>query len=120
MTVETQEEDSDTVAAGTVIRQELLEPGTMFNPGTSTTIRLVYSAWPTITIPDDLIDQSIEDAIAELEALNVKVVTSNLDFSGLSSEEIANLKTGVVISVEPEGGSEYTQRDDNYVILYYY
>ena len=120
MTVETQEEESDTVAAGTVIRQELLEPGTMFNPGTSTTIRLVYSAWPTITIPDDLIDQSIEDATAELEALNVKVVTSNLDVSGLSSEEIANLKTGVVISVEPEGGSEYTQRDDNYVILYYY
>lgn len=120
MTVETKEEASDTVAAGTVIRQELLEPGTMFNPGTSTTIRLVYSAWPTIVIPDNLIDLPIEEATAQLEALNVKVVTSNLDVSGLSTDEIANLKTGVVISVEPEGGSEYTQRDDNYVILYYY
>ena len=62
----------------------------------------------------------IEDAVKELEDLKVQVLTSNLDTAGLSDNEIANLKTGVVISVDPQEGDTYTQQEDNYVILYYY
>ena len=50
----------------------------------------------------------------------MQVLKSNLDTTGLSDNEIANLKTGVVISVDPQEGDSYTQREDNYVILYYY
>ena len=38
----------------------------------------------------------------------------------MSQEELDNLDVGVVVDVEPETGSEYTQMEDNYVILYYY
>lgn len=120
MTVETQEEDSDEAEPGTVIRQELLEPGQMFNPDIKNTIRLVYVSYPTVVIPDDLVGKPLEEAVAELEAMDVQVLTSNLDFSGLSDQEIANLQTGVVISSDPEGGSTFTLSDDNYVTLYYY
>lgn len=120
MTVETQEEDSDEAEPGTVIRQELLEPGQMFNPDIKNTIRLVYVSYPTVVIPDDLVGKPLEEAVAELEAMDVQVLTSNLDFSGLSDQEIANLQTGVVISSDPEGGSTFTLSDENYVTLYYY
>jgi serine/threonine protein kinase/beta-lactam-binding protein with PASTA domain len=120
MTVETQEEDSEEADPGIVIRQELLEPGQMFNPDISNTIRLVYVSYPTVVIPDDLVGKPLEDAVAELEAMGVQVLTSNLDFSGLSDQEIANLQTGVVISSDPEGGSTFTLSDENYVTLYYY
>ena len=34
--------------------------------------------------------------------------------------EISNLETGIVMKSDPEFGQEYTQKEDNYVILYYY
>ena len=94
--------------------------GTMFNPEAASEVTLVYASYPTITIPDDLNGKTIEEATAELEALGVKVLTSNLDTSSLTEEEIGNLQTGVVISSDPQAGSEFTQKEDNYVILYYY
>ncbi len=118
--VTTVEENSDTAKAGEVIRQELLEAGTRFNPDNTTEIRLVYASYPTIVIPGNLEGMTIEEAEQVLQELGANVLASNLDTSSLSETEIANLKTGVVIKTEPELGSEYTQREDNYVILYYY
>lgn len=118
--VTTVEENSDTAKAGEVIRQELLEAGTRFNPDNTTEIRLVYASYPTIVIPGNLEGMTIEEAEQVLQELGANVLASNLDTSSLSETEIANLQTGVVIKTEPELGSEYTQREDNYVILYYY
>ncbi len=118
--VETREENSSSVAPGTVIRQELLEPGTMFNPNTASEIRLVYSSYPTIKIPEEINGMPIEEASRLLESVGIEVFSSTLDTTGLSEEEIANLNTGVVIRSDPEAGSEYTQKDDTYVVLYYY
>lgn len=120
MKVEVQEESREDVDPGTIVRQELLAPGVMFNPNTSSSIRLIYASYPEITIPQGIVGMPIEDAVKELEDLKVQVLTSNLDTAGLSDNEIANLKTGVVISVDPQEGDTYTQQEDNYVILYYY
>ena len=120
MKVEVQEESREDVDPGTIVRQELLAPGEMFNPNTSSSIRLIYASYPEITIPQGIVGMPIEDAGKELEDLKVQVLTSNLDTAGLSDNEIANLKTGVVISVDPQEGDTYTQQEDNYVILYYY
>ena len=120
MKVEVQEESREDVDPGTIVRQELLAPGEMFNPNTSSSIRLIYASYPEITIPQGIVGMPIEDAVKELEDLKVQVLTSNLDTAGLSDNEIANLKTGVVISVDPQEGDTYTQQEDNYVILYYY
>lgn len=120
MKVEVQEESREDVDPGTILRQELLAPDEMFNPNTSSSIRLVYAAYPEITVPQGIVGKPIDEAVQELEDLKVQVLTSNLDTTGLSDNEIANLKTGVVISVDPQEGDSYTQREDNYVILYYY
>ncbi len=118
--VTTKEEESDTVAAGNVIRQELLEPDSMFNPNNVSEIVLVYASYPTITIPMEIIGMPVEDASSILEAMGVEVFSSTLDTTDLSEEEIASLNTGVVIRCDPDAGSEYTQKEDNYVVLYYY
>ena len=113
------EEDSD-AAPGTVIRQEGIEPGTLFSPDTASTITLVYSRFPTITIPSDIIGRPISEAASTLESMGAVVLTSMRDTSGFSPEELESLSWGVVIDSDPYVGSSYTQRDDNYIVLYYY
>ena len=118
--VTTVEETSEDRTPGEVIKQELLEPGTRFNPDNTTEIRLVYASYPTIVIPGNLEGMSIEEAEKVLQDMGAMVLASNLDTTNLKPEEIENLQTGVVIKTDPELGSEYTQREDNYIILYYY
>ena len=118
--VTTREEASEYAEPGTIIRQELLEPNTMFNPNNVSEIVLVYASYPTITIPADIIGMPVEEASSLLESMGVEVFSSTLDTTGLSEEEIASLNTGVVIRSDPDAGSEYTQQDENYVVLYYY
>ena len=118
--VTTVEETSENSTPGEVIKQELLEPGTRFNPDNTTEIRLVYASYPTIVIPGNLEGMSIEEAEKVLQDMGAMVLASNLDTTNLKPEEIEDLQTGVVIKTDPELGSEYTQREDNYIILYYY
>lgn len=118
--VTTVEETSEDSTPGEVIKQELLEPGTRFNPDNTTEIRLIYASYPTIVIPGNLEGMSIEEAEKVLQDMGAMVLASNLDTTNLKPEEIENLQTGVVIKTDPELGSEYTQREDNYIILYYY
>ena len=120
MSVLTDHEDSETVAPGVVIRQELLEAGTKFNPENTYEIMLVYSSYPTITIPYDVYGMEITEAVKYLESLGAKVLTSNLDPSSLSEAEQEALSYGTVIRSDPETGTDYTQEESNYVILYYY
>ena len=118
--VTTKEEANETAEPGSILRQELLEPGTMFNPNNVSEIVLVYASYPTVVIPYEINGMTVEEASKMLEAMGVEVFSSTLDTTGLSEEEIANLNTGVVIRSDPEAGSEYTQREDTYVVLYYY
>ncbi len=105
---------------GTIIRQEKLEAGTLFNPDKPNEITLVYSTYPTITIPDDIIGMDIQSAQRELEAMGAVVRTSNRDTTQMSQEELDNLTVGVVVSTDPASGTSYTQKESNYITLYYY
>lgn len=105
---------------GSILKQELMEPGVEFNPDVASEIKFTYACYPTITIPRDIERKPIDEAVEELEKMGVEVLTSNLDTGELSDSEIANLETGIVIKSDPDIGEEYTQKEDNYVILYYY
>lgn len=115
-----EENEDESIAPGAIIRQELMLPGDEFNPEKASEIRLIYKTYPSIQIPADIEGKTVEEATAQLEELGAKVLTSNLDTSKLSEDEIANLKTGIVIKSDPEITESYTQKEDNYVILYYY
>jgi serine/threonine-protein kinase len=117
--VTVQEEASDK-KAGTIIRQEGLTAGTLFDPDVVTQITLVCSAYPSVTIPTDIIGKTVAEATAELEAMGVTARSSNRDISNMSQEERDKLKIGVVIECSPAAGTSYTQKGSNYVTLYYY
>lgn len=119
LTVNSISEDS-TQPGGTILRQEKLEAGTLFNPNKAAEITLVYSTYATITIPDGIIGKSISEAQNELENMGVEVRTSNRDTTQMSQDELDNLQFGVVISCDPAAGTSYTQKEDNYITLYYY
>ena len=52
--------------------------------------------------------------------MGIVVRSSNRDISAMTQEEIDQLQFGVVIDSDPYIGYSYVQKDDNYVILYYY
>ncbi len=114
------ENEDEEIAPGAILTQELLNPGDEFNPEKACQVRFTYKKYPTIQIPPDIEGKTVDAATAQLEALGAKVLTSNLDTSKLTEAEIANLKTGIVIKSDPEITKTYTQKEDNYVILYYY
>ncbi len=118
--VTTKEEAQEGAIPGHIIRQELLSPGDRVNKDSASEIVLVYASYPSIIIPQEIDHMPINEAEALLNGMGANVLFSDLDKSGLSDVEIANLETGVVIKSDPEIGQEYTQRDDNYVILFYY
>ena len=119
LSINTISEDS-LQTGGTILRQEKLEAGTMFNPNKPSEITLIYSSYSTITIPEDIIGKDVNLAQNELENLGVEVRTSNRDTSQMSQEELDSLTIGVVISSDPAAGTSYTQKEDNYITLYYY
>ena len=114
------EQDSDTAQPGEIIAQELLEPGMPYNPETKTEMRLVYASYPVIVIPGNIEGMAVDEAAALLEGMGVRVLTSNLDYSSLPQEQTDQLQFGIVIKSDPEMGSEYTQREDNYITLFFY
>ena len=119
--VNIQEEESEQ-PAGTIIRQEQLTPGSLFDPDMAAQITLVYSSYPTLTIPSDIIGKPVSEAVAELEDMGIVVRTSNRDTTQMSQEEIDAIKNqiGLVIDSNPAAGTSYTQKESNYVTLYFY
>lgn len=119
LTVNAVSEDS-MKTGGTILRQEKLQAGTLFDPSKPNEITLVYATYPTITIPDDIIGMDVQSAQRELEHMGAVVRTSNRDTTQMSQEELDSITPGVVISCDPAYGTSYTQKENNYVTLYYY
>lgn len=113
-------EEASNQIPGTIIRQEQLLPGTLFDPQKVGQITLVYSSYPTVTIPEDIIGKDLNTATNELESLGVVVRASNRDTTQMTQEELDSLQFGVVIDCNPAAGTSYTQTGENYVTLYYY
>lgn len=119
LTVNAVSEDS-MKTGGTILRQEKLQAGTLFDPSKPNEITLVYATYPTITIPDDIIGMDVQSAQRELEHMGAVVRTSNRDTTQMSQEELDSITPGVVISCDPASGTSYTQKENNYITLYYY
>lgn len=119
LTVNAVSEDS-MKTGGTILRQENLQAGTLFDPSKPNEITLVYATYPTITIPDDIIGMDVQSAQRELEHMGAVVRTSNRDTTQMSQEELDSITPGVVISCDPAYGTSYTQKENNYITLYYY
>ena len=115
---------SSPITSGTILDQQTLQAGDLFDPNKVNTISFTYSAYPTVIIPDDIIGKSINDAVKELEEMGLKVYTSNRslpkDIDEMTPEEQASISFGTVIDCSPASGTSYTQSTDNYVTLYYY
>lgn len=113
------EEQSDK-KPGTIIRQEGVAAGELYDTAGETDLTLYYVPYIKVTIPADIIGKPIEDATAQLEAMGVTVVRAHRDTSALPQSEIDKIKVGTVIETIPAAGSEYTQKKDSYVTLYFY
>ena len=113
------EEQSDK-KPGTIIRQEGIAAGELYDTAGETDLTLYYVPYIKVTIPADIIGKPIEDATAQLEAMGVTVVRAHRDTSALPQSEIDKIKVGTVIETMPAAGSEYTQKKDSYVTLYFY
>lgn len=113
------EEQSDK-KPGTIIRQEGVAAGDLYDTAGETDVTLYYVPYVKVTIPADIIGKPIEEATSQLEAMGVAVVRAHRDTSALSQSEIDKIKVGTVIETMPAAGSEYTQKKDSYVTLYFY
>lgn len=113
------EEQSDK-KPGTIIRQEGVAAGDLYDTASETDVTLYYVPYVKVTIPADIIGKPIEEATSQLEAMGVTVVRAHRDTSALSQSEIDKIKVGTVIETMPAAGSEYTQKKDSYVTLYFY
>lgn len=113
------EEQSDK-KPGTIIRQEGVVAGDLYDTAGETDVTLYYVPYVKVTIPADIIGKPIEEATSQLEAMGITVVRAHRDTSALSQSEIDKIKVGTVIETMPAAGSEYTQKKDSYVTLYFY
>jgi serine/threonine-protein kinase len=113
-------QQSDTIAPGMVISQELLDPNEKFDPDKINNIKLIYSEYAEMVIPYKLKDMNISEAKSYLESNGMKVILSVIDTNELTEEQKAELQYGVVNETSPSMGVSYTQEDGNYITLYYY
>lgn len=107
--------------AGTILGQSGADIGSKLSPEKKLTIYFKVAAAPSVTIPD-VIGMPVEEAHTMLDAYGVAVIRVPKQTIGMSEEEIANLKKGVVVEVDPPVGTKYVQDDNwaNTITLYYY
>lgn len=126
LTVHAVEQQSDE-EPGTILSQEGIAPGDLFDPNSMSEMTLVYSAYQSIEIPSSIYGMDYNAAQQELQKMGIKVYVSEIDPSSLSEDELKKIKeeglVGKVKYWQSSDGStsgEYTQKEDNYLTLYYY
>jgi eukaryotic-like serine/threonine-protein kinase len=117
--IRVEKEQSTEVAAGTIIRQEILLPLEKLDPRRQYEIKLVVSTFVEIIMPS-LIGLPIEMAVNQLESLGVEVSLKKLSTVGLTNEELEALQFNVVIGMSVTPGAVYTQIEGRTVELSYY
>lgn len=114
-----EKEQNPDIPPGTVIRQELLNPGDKLDPRRTYNIKLVVSTFVELVVPQ-LNGTPIETAASQLTAQGVTVKTVKKSTEGLTEEEIEQLEKGVVVETTPSPGSLYIQYEGSEITLYYY
>ena len=118
--IKTINEYHESIPAGHVIRQELLEPGTRINPDQKHELLLIMSSQMETIVPSDLIGTPLQSAVNSLKEKGLSVETEAMSLSGLSLSEIEDLTYNTVIKSHPMPGSYYVQSEGKSIVLYYY
>ncbi len=115
------QEENDSVQPGSVIRQELIDPGTQFDPDTDNELVIYYRASLSIVVPN-LINWSLGDAENHLKEMGLTTVNQPLDPTTYSADggQEGGPIPWVVVAMDPSPGETYTQSAGNHITLYYY
>lgn len=113
-------EVSSTKPKGTILKQSGWKAGAKIDPENAGTLTLEVASYPQFTIEESLKGMPIDEAAEKLRSLGAKVITSRKSTLDLSEEEIAELKTGVVVESDPVIGTFYTQDEEKVITLFYY
>lgn len=119
LTIRVENEQNTKLKPGTIIRQELLQPGLKLDPQRQYEIKFIVSTELELTIPN-ILNMQIDAAKVSLETLGAKVTLTKKSTDGLTAEQYALLKFNTVIEVNPNVGSLYIQGENNTIILLYY
>lgn len=107
------------VETGTIIEQSLLSPGDKLDPKRQYEIKFTVAAPVEFLIPQ-IVGVNIEAAKTQLESLGAVVSLTQLSTEGMSELQISKLVYGVVVKIDPQPLTYYTQGSDNYITLSYY
>ncbi len=105
---------------GVILAQSGANIGDKLSPEKEITIYFQVAKAPSVTI-SGVIGMPIDEALALLDASGVAVVSMQRSTIGMSEEEIAAIKKGIVVEVDPPEGTQYVQDgSSNCITLYYY
>lgn len=108
------------VYAGHILSQSGLKTGTKLDPNKDYTFHVVVSDHMKFTI-EGIIGLPVEDAVKKISAATgVDPVSRQLSTDELSEEELAEIKKGVVVDIDPSEGSQYVQNGETYITISYY
>lgn len=105
---------------GVILSQSGATIGEKLSPEKSLTLFFQVAKAPSVEI-SGIIGMPVEEALKRLDETGVAVVSMQRSTIGMSDEEIAQLKKGVVVEVDPPEGTQYVQEgSSNCITLYYY
>lgn len=94
--------------------------GDKLSPEKDYTLYFKVASAPSVTI-SDVIGKPVEEAQAALSKQGVAVIAVQRSTIGMSEEELAQIKEGIVVEVDPPEGTKYEQDgSSNCITLYYY
>ena len=97
-----------------------VKSGEKLSPEKEYTLYFKVASAPSVTI-EHVIGKPVEEAQATLSAQGVAVIAVQRSTIGMSEEELAQIKEGIVVEVDPPEGTNYEQNgSSNCITLYYY
>ena len=105
---------------GVVLSFSGVKSGEKLSPEKEYTLYFKVASAPSVTI-EHVIGKPVEEAQATLSAQGVAVIAVQRSTIGMSEEELAQIKEGIVVEVDPPEGTNYEQNgSSNCITLYYY
>ena len=106
-----------------IVEQGGLEVGEKLDPDQKVVLNVTVSQLVSFKI-EGIVGLSVAEASAKIkEATGVEPIVSAMSTLGLSEEEKANVKEGVVVKVDPAEGTEFVQEigsNAKLITIYYY
>ena len=114
------EAQSSDETSGTILSQEGIAPDEKFDPNANITLRLIYSEYVSIIIPNSLLDASLSFAEATLKELEIDYKLEEIDLAAydLSTSYVASLNEPIVFDTDPKTGTSF-QKGSGEITLYY-